>query len=290
MSLLEDGPPGPSPAVSSPSAVGDHRAEPPRPDSGGASPASPETRLRASRELLLVLVLFLAYKLGRMVATGHAATAFENADALWQLERALGVPDELLAQRALLTSDAVVRLANVYYAYVHFPATAAFLLWIYRYRTAFYLWARRALAALTAVALAVHLLFPLAPPRMLMITEMIDTGQRFGPAVYGPPETDTLSNQYAAMPSLHVGWALMVAIGLIAATATRWRWCWLLHPALTLFVVAGTANHYWLDAAVAAALLAAVLMVLARPRRPRIPSPHRGYSVRDTSNEEGCTW
>ena len=56
-----------------------------------------------------------------------------------------------------------------------------------------------------------------------------------------------MSNEYAAMPSLHVGWALLIAIVLIAGCRTRWRWLWLLHPVATVFVVVSTANHYWLD-------------------------------------------
>jgi hypothetical protein len=85
--------------------------------------------------------------------------------------------------------------------------------------------------------------------------------------VYGPPQTDTLSNQFAAMPSLHFGWALMVAIGLIVATRSRLRWLWLLHPLVTLLVIVGTANHYWMDAIVATALLGIALATIHLPHR-----------------------
>jgi hypothetical protein len=69
------------------------------------------------------------------------------------------------------------------------------------------------------------------------------------------------------MPSLHFGWALMVAVGLIVATRSRGRWLWLLHPLLTLLVIVGTANHYWLDAIAATALLGAALTVIHLPHR-----------------------
>ena len=69
------------------------------------------------------------------------------------------------------------------------------------------------------------------------------------------------------MPSLHFGWALMVAIGLITATRSRWRWLWLLHPLLTLLVIVGTANHYWLDALAATAMLGLALALLRPPHR-----------------------
>ncbi|MFD3315980.1 phosphatase PAP2 family protein [Streptomyces sp. NPDC058694] len=225
------------------------------------------------RELLLVAGLFLVYKLGRQLATGHTGEAFDNAHRVWDLERFLRLPGEGDVQSALLHGDTLVHIVNTYYATVHFPATAAFLIWLYLRRPGHYVWARRALAAITAAALVVHLTFPLAPPRMLAATGLVDTGQVYGPTVYGAsPETDSLSNQFAAMPSLHFGWALMVAIGLIAATRSRWRWLWLLHPLVTLLVIVGTANHYWLDAIVAAALLGIALAVIRVPRRTATPT------------------
>src|SRR5688572_22709816 len=141
------------------------------------------------RELLLVAGLFLVYKLGRLLVTGHTAEAFRNADHVWDLERALHLPGEGAVQSALLGSDTLVHLANTYYATVHFPATAAFLIWLYLRRPAHYVWARRVLAGVTAAALVVHLAFPLAPPRMLASTGLIDTARAYGPSVSGPPQT-----------------------------------------------------------------------------------------------------
>ncbi|MFI6034555.1 phosphatase PAP2 family protein [Streptomyces sp. NPDC051315] len=231
-----------------------------------AEPATP-VRPPIVRELLLVAGLFLVYKLGRQLATGHTAEAFRDAHRVWDAERWLRLPGEGAVQSLLLHADTLVRVANTYYATVHFPATAAFLVWLYLRRPAHYVWARRVLAAVTAAALVLHLLFPLAPPRMLAATGLIDTARVYGPSVYGPPQTDQLSNQFAAMPSLHFGWALMVAVGLIAATRSRWRWLWLLHPLVTLLVIVGTANHYWLDALVASALLGLALAAVHAPRR-----------------------
>ncbi|TLS44673.1 inositol phosphorylceramide synthase [Streptomyces montanus] len=251
------------------------------------------------RELLLVAGLFLVYKLGRQLATGHAGEAFDNAHRVWDLERTLRLPGEGAVQSGLLHSDTLVHLANLFYATVHFPATAAFLIWLYLRRPAHYVWARRVLAAVTAAALVLHLAFPLAPPRMLATAGLVDTGQAYGPTVYGAsPEADSLSNQFAAMPSLHFGWALMVAIGLIVATKSRWRPLWLLHPLLTLLVIVGTANHYWLDAIVAAALLGIVLAVIRPqhrttasdgPSQPGTPGadtrPEAGAPPQDTAPE-----
>ncbi|MFI9415518.1 phosphatase PAP2 family protein [Streptomyces werraensis] len=237
------------------------------------APPGPRTRDRPPlvRELLLVAGLFLVYKLGRQLAAGHTAEAYRNSREVWDLERALHLPGEGVVQSSLLHGDTLVQLANTYYAAVHFPATAAFLVWLYLRRPGHYIWARRALAAVTAAALVLHLTYPLAPPRLLPVTGLVDTARLYGPSVYGPPGADQLSNQFAAMPSLHFGWALMVALGLIAVTRSVWRWLWLLHPLVTLLVIVGTANHFWLDAIAAAALLGLALAAVRRPRR--VPAP-----------------
>jgi hypothetical protein len=168
------------------------------------------------------------------------------------------LPDESWVQELFLSSTQLVQAANSYYAAVHFPATLACLVWLYLRRPAHYLWFRRTIVALTAVALVVPVLYPLAPPRMM--AGFVDTGDLFGPDVYGPPD-GSIANQFAAMPSLHVGWALLVAIALVWATSSKWRWLWFAHPVITLLVVVATANHYWLDGIAAAGILAATLAV-----------------------------
>ena len=221
---------------------------------------------RATRELIVIALMFGAYKLGRMVAAKHVGAAFENAYVIWDLERILGLPDELSLQTLVLGSTALVKAANIYYAAVHFPATVAFLVWLFLRRPTDYLWIRRSLALLTASGLVVHLAIPVTPPRMLGRLGFVDTADVYGPAVYGPPGPNSLADQYAAMPSLHVGWAIVVAMGIIATTRSRWRWLALAHPVLTALVVVATANHFWLDGLVAAGLLAlSVVVVKAVP-------------------------
>lgn len=102
----------------------------------GRTEPAPARTVRAARppllrELLLVAGLFLVYKLGRQLATGHTAQAFRNADRVWDLERAVQLPGEGSVQHLLLYGDTLIRIANTYYATVHFPATAAFLIWLY---------------------------------------------------------------------------------------------------------------------------------------------------------------
>jgi hypothetical protein len=132
-----------------------------------------------------------------------------------------------------------------------------------------------------------HLLYPLAPPRMLPQHGFVDTGVRFGQSVYGPVAgSDGLANQFAAMPSLHFGWALGVALALAAVTAGRLRLLWFVHPAATFIVIVVTANHFWLDGLVAAVLVGVAIAVQPWPGVPgpeheevRVP-PDRGPQVK----------
>uniref|UniRef100_A0AAU2K1F6 Phosphatase PAP2 family protein n=1 Tax=Streptomyces sp. NBC_00049 TaxID=2903617 RepID=A0AAU2K1F6_9ACTN len=265
----------------------------PAPSADGPGAGRRAARRRLIRELLLVAGFFTVYKAGRMLSTGRTEDAFHNARWILDAERALQLPGEAAVQSLLLHGEALVRTANGYYAAVHFPATVLFLGWLYVRRPGHYLWARRVLAVVTGAALVLHLAFPLAPPRMLGDPHLVDTGQLYGPTVYGAaPADDTLANQFAAMPSLHFGWALMLALGMIAATSSRWRPLWLLHPLVTLLVVVGTANHYWLDAIVATVLLGAALLVIPRPRATAVGGggdPGRGSDADAGSGADSDT-
>ena len=97
------------------------------------------------------------------------------------------------------------------------------------------------------------------PPRMLPAAGMVDTAIQYGQSVYGT-QAGFDPDQLSAMPSVHVGWAILVAILVIGTATSRWRWLALGYPALTLLVVVVTANHFWLDGIVAAAILALVLL------------------------------
>lgn len=216
------------------------------------------------REVAQILAAFLVYNLGRVLATQELGRADAHAHDVLHVERWLRLPAEATLQTWALGHDWMVEAANRYYVSVHFPLTIAALVWLYRYRRRAYHWAKRALLGATAVALVFTVLLPVTPPRLLGSLGMVDTGHAGGISIYQAPVLGSMSNEYAAMPSLHVGWALLIAIVLVAACRTRWRWLWLLHPAATVFVVVSTANHYWLDGIAGAALVLAALW-LTRP-------------------------
>ncbi len=232
---------------------------------GGAGRPAPARRLRVLPEAALVVGLWLAYNAGRLLAARHTGRAYAHAASVWRVERRLSLPDEAGGQ-ALLLRHAVgaVRLADDYYRWVHLPLTVVVLAVLFRFRPAGYLWVRTAMAYATAAGLAVHIAYPVAPPRMLPRLGFVDTGLQFGESAYGPRGQDHLANQFAAMPSLHVGWAVLLAVAVIVSVRTPWRWLAVVHPVVTALVVVVTANHFWLDGLAGTALALAGLALASR--------------------------
>jgi hypothetical protein len=218
---------------------------------------------RVVREAVLLATLFLVYSAGRQIAARHTGSAFDHADEVLAVQNWLHLPNEASIQHWALKFPHLIESANLYYASVHAPLTAAVLLWLSIWRPKAYPHVRWTMVSVTGLALVGHIAFPLAPPRMM--PGFVDTGLRFGQSVYGPEHSGGPVNQFAAMPSLHVGWAALIALSMILITRSKWRWLWLAHPIITFAVVVVTANHYWLDGIVVLILLAVSLPLLLRP-------------------------
>lgn len=251
----------------------------------------------AAVELGIAAGGFSAYRTGRLITHGSVRAAELNAERVVELERALGVYTEQSIQRAALNADWIVEVLNHYYVLVHFPATTAFLIWTFARHRGSYPTIRTWLAAVTLLALVIHVAFPLAPPRMRR--GFVDTLDRFGPSIYPADPGHSLANQFAAMPSLHFGWALVVAIG-IASLTHRFRAIWMIHPLVTLLAIVATGNHYWTDAAIATLLVAATgTIIVRRDQRSiaggidRVSSTHEGrcggHPVRSESASSRAT-
>ncbi len=247
-------------------------------------------------ETALLAVLFLAYEMGRHFADGRVEQAVDNAVWLWDLERALHLPSEQVIQAWALGWEPLARLANLYYILGHFPVVCALLVGVFVWAPQAYGRLRAELVIATAMGLVLHILAPMAPPRLMPQFDMVDTMSLVGPSAYPPPGSG-IANQYAAMPSLHVGWALVVAIVVIRVLKGRWRWLALAHPVATTAVVVVTANHYWLDAIVGSALVgiavlaASVLSTTLPPRLTRIVfgPPWRSSRLTDTAGNQPAT-
>lgn len=228
---------------------------------GGAPGIAHKRGLDLATNVAVLGLLWLAYSTARSLTADDILDARQNAVELMRLQATVGLPSEALLQSKVLHLPGLLRAANTHYIALHFPATGIFLAWVWlRHRTAFGQ-VRNTLLAATSLGLLLHVTFPLAPPRML--EGFVDTARWLGPDPY-ELSISAAANQIAAMPSMHVGWALIVALGTIHVLDTGYRWLSLLHPVVTSVVVVITANHYWTDAIVAVLLVGAAWMFAAR--------------------------
>ncbi|MFC5724074.1 phosphatase PAP2 family protein [Streptomyces gamaensis] len=213
-------------------------------------------KLRAPRrprlwfEVLLIAVSYWTYSLVRNAVPEQEAAALRNADWIWRTEQSLGIAVEHTINKAVNSVTWLIVGMNYYYATLHFVLTIGVLVWLYRWHPGRYAAARLTLFATTAAALLGYYLYPLAPPRLMEGVPFIDTvvvHHTWGSMASG--NLADVSNQYAAMPSMHIGWSTWC--GVMIATLARPVWAkvlGLLYPAATLLVIVSTANHFWLDA------------------------------------------
>jgi hypothetical protein len=141
-------------------------------------------------------------------------------------------------------------------------------------------------AIFTGVSLAIQFI-PVAPPRLLPQLGFIDAAALYHQSVYGSGGID-IAPQVAAMPSVHVGWAVFIALVVIRVSPSRWRWLVLIHPIVTVLVVVATANHWWLDGVVAVLLLPPCYFAQVPLTRGAHFLRDRVFARRDTSDEAGA--
>jgi hypothetical protein len=230
---------------------------------GVACRAATYPRLQAiapfARESGYVAGLYALWQLAATVSLLGTSGAFAKARWIVRVERDWHLPRELDTQRLVVPHPLLAQACNLYYATMHFAGLGALLLWLFLRHRDRYAQVRTTIVLLTASCLLVQLV-PVAPPRLLPNFGFVDTAEQYGQSVYtalkavGP-------DQLSAMPSVHVGWAVLVGAVVVWLGTSRWRWLALLHPALTIFVVAATANHFWLDGIVAVALLVLAVAV-----------------------------
>jgi membrane-associated phospholipid phosphatase len=143
---------------------------------------------------------------------------------------------------------------------------------LYARRRDVYRWFRNVLFLTTGLALVGHIAYPLSPPRLEPDFGMVDTGVEFGQTAYGARPGTGFTNQFAAMPSMHVAWAALIAVAVIVCLRTAWRWLAPLYAVGILIVVVVTGNHYWLDGIVGLALLAISMLVFRPPQVGEAPA------------------
>jgi hypothetical protein len=208
-------------------------------------------------EAALLFGLYALWQFAGSFTVLSTAGALPRARWLWHAERVLYLPSEASVQRPFLAHPLLVQGFNLYYDVLHFPALIGCLIWLYVWHRDRYPRIRTTVALFTGASLLIQLI-PVAPPRLLPGTGLVDTAVRYGQSVYswhGGFDAD----EFSAMPSVHVGWALIVAFAVITVSRSHWRWLAAIYPALTVLAVTVTANHFWLDGIVAAVLVAGAL-------------------------------
>jgi len=217
----------------------------------------PQGWIDALRQLALFAGAYYAYRIVRGLVDGQAALAFENARNLVDVERTMGLFFEPGLQAWAQSEEWIVTVANWMYVNSHFVVTTTFLIWLYIARNHAYYYVRNMFMIAMGLALVGYLAYPTAPPRYMPEWGFTDTVATFvGDAA--EQSANVLYNPFAAVPSMHVAFALMVAIPAIKLVKTRaLKVAWALYPVLVTFVVVVTANHFWLDAALGA-LVAAI--------------------------------
>lgn len=203
-------------------------------------------------EAALVCALFALWQLANSVAHHHVSGGLANGRWVWHAERWLHIPSETDLQALVLPYASVVRASNYYYATAHLTGMVVFLIWLWlRHREHYARW-RTTMAIFTGLSLLVQII-PVAPPRLIDGTGLVDTAQIYGQSVY---QMFDFADQYAAMPSIHVGWAVLIAVAAWQCSRGLFRYLGLAHGTATTLVVVLTANHYWFDGLAAVVLLA----------------------------------
>jgi hypothetical protein len=218
----------------------------------------------AARQLGLFVLADLCYETVRGLAEGRAGVAFSNAETIIDIERATGTFFEPGLQAAILGERLIVDVANWAYMNTHFVITTAFLVWLYLFRNDAFYFVRNMFLVAMALALVGYVAFPTAPPRLLPEEGFVDTISAFAGVGHDSALVKLFVNPYAAVPSMHVAFALMIAVpGALICRNLAAKAFWALYPLFVFAVIVLTANHFWLDAA-AGALVAALAALTAR--------------------------
>ena len=211
----------------------------------------------AVREAGVVLGLFAFWQLAGTLAHHNAAGAVGRGRDILRAESTLHIANEHGTQDLILGHSLLTQACNAFYVYGHFNGLILFLVWIFVYHRASYRSVRMSVVLLTASCFFLHLI-TVAPPRLLPHGGYVDTASEYGQSVYGPTTVE-VADQLSAFPSVHVGWAAIVAWWMWRVSPWRWGWVGVAHLVITSFVVVATANHYWLDGLAAIAILVVAL-------------------------------
>ncbi|HEV7194091.1 MAG TPA: phosphatase PAP2 family protein [Jatrophihabitantaceae bacterium] len=211
------------------------------------------------QELAIIGIGYWLYTLGRNSVPEQESIALRHGRSVQHLQDTLHLNWELSINHFVGRNEWLAQVMDYYYATLHFAITIGVLVWLFVKRPHIYRGARTVLFSTTLVGLLGFFLYPLAPPRLLPQYSYVDTLLKFHTwGSLADPKVAEHSNQYAAMPSLHIAWAMWCGIAIFVVAKRTWvRYLGLLYPFFTLAVIVGTANHFVIDAVGGAAVLLA---------------------------------
>jgi PAP2 superfamily protein len=222
-------------------------------------------------EAAIIAALYTVWQLAGDLSIMGTSDALARGAWIARFEHTVHLPSERSVQDLIIGHPLIVQGANLYYASMHFGVLFVFLLWLFVRHRDSYGAVRTTLALSTLACLAIAFI-PVAPPRVLG-TGIVDTAARYGQSVYGGALG---ADQFAAMPSVHVLWAVTVGWYAVKIGRSRWRFIAPVHTVLTIFIVVATGNHWWLDGIVAVTVLVACAWIragIAYAWRARQPNP-----------------
>lgn len=235
-------------------------------------------------ELAIVLVLYALWRVVGTISVLKVNHAIDAGQHISDVERALHFPSEHGLQHLFLKSSVLIQACNVFYASVHMPSMLIFLVWLWFRHRDHYPRIRNVVALTTLWCLAIQLI-PVAPPRLVPALHIADTPALFGQTVY-PAFGKSGPAQLSAMPSVHVAWAAIIGVGIVAVSTSKWRWIFIAHPFITMIVVVVTGNHFWADGIVGVAVVALAVLfeqrvrALVTRRKPApVPPPSRAVAA-----------
>jgi hypothetical protein len=232
-------------------------------------------------EIAIFAMALLVYQISRALVVGEPSQAFENAAHIISWERSSGLFVEASIQEWMLNHVQLTGLLNYFYMSAHWIVTVLFFVWIYKRHARVYPYVRNAFLAANALALIVYTFFPVAPPRLMNGERFVDTLAHVSDIDLQEGILSGLFNPHAAVPSMHFGYAFMVAmVAVVLVRSWPLRLLALSYPGVVLFTIVGTANHYIADAVaggivIATGFLAIYLWMAARGRLSR-PPVHAG--------------
>ncbi len=200
-------------------------------------------------EAVVVVSAFLVYFVIRGAVVGRVGEATARGFNLISLEQHLGIYHELGMQSWILGDYWVVKAMNWIYFWGHMPLIIVFAIWLYIWRRPTYTLVRNAFLFSGAIAVVIYWLFPVAPPRLIPGAGFVDTMALFDRVSYDAQETSWFVNQFAAVPSLHFGWSMLLALAVARVGGRPILWVFgIAWPVSMFFAVVLTGNHFIFDA------------------------------------------